>query len=559
MDPSEAPQPILPQVVAQEAQRRGVYVLTPDVKYFNPTPGCRGCDSVVQHGKVLPGLSHTQTCRERFERLLEGDEAGRRRLERIRRGKRGAQANVDPGADGQEVTAGEAAGEPRRKRKAVAPAEDPRTAGTDDAEIVGVSEPRAAATTAPENAASSSSSSTAVIGGVPSGPPGASGAIPAAPTAEDQMDVEDLADTPMGNEPAAMQGHLSATDLQSLEVVDRQILTGLKAELYGLVQHQLKEQYRLQEVDITSHQLDQIATMALELGAVDVAEVYSPGRFTERCKEFQLRPGFAADLMELKENGATWDLEKPSDVQELEAEQFAQDPYLLTGSPPCEAFSPLLNISKAKRDPAKIASDLDRGKHHLKVACDCYERQMSRGRYFLHEHPARAASWQEDCITEMQKRDGVYTVQGPMCNWGMTATDKREEVPFTGYVRKETKWMTNCKPLADLLEGVCSNVDESAPWHRHVHLINGLAAQAAVYPPALVEAVLRALRQQMLEDGQISELQAAESGPVCEEPFVPPGEWYEYWDDVHGVQLDKKLVEEARQVERDWVKKQGVY
>ena len=159
----------------------------------------------------------------------------------------------------------------------------------------------------------------------------------------------------------------------------------------------------------------------------------------------------------------------------------------------------------------------------------------------------------------MQKKDGVYTVQGPMCNWGMTATDKGEEVPFTGYVRKETKWMTNCKPLADLLEGVCSNVDESAPWHRHVHLINGLAAQAAVYPPALVEAVLRALRQQMLEDGQISELQAAESGPVCEEPFVPPGEWYEYWDDVHGVQLDKKLVEEARQVERDWVKKQGVY
>ena len=30
---------------------------------------------------------------------------------------------------------------------------------------------------------------------------------------------------------------------------------------------------------------------ALRLGAVDVAEVYSPGRFTERCKEFNLRPG----------------------------------------------------------------------------------------------------------------------------------------------------------------------------------------------------------------------------------------------------------------------------
>ena len=127
MDPNEAPQLIIPPVAVQGPVQRGFYVLAPDVKHFNPTEGCRGCESVVLHGKVLPGLSHTQACRERFERLLEGDEAGRRRLEKIRRGKRGAQANVGPGADDQEITAAEAAGEPERKRKAVGPAEDPRT------------------------------------------------------------------------------------------------------------------------------------------------------------------------------------------------------------------------------------------------------------------------------------------------------------------------------------------------------------------------------------------------------------------------------------------------
>ncbi len=72
----------------------------------------------------------------------------------------------------------------------------------------------------------------------------------------------------------------------------------------------------------------------------------------------------------------------------------------------------------------------------------------------------------------------------------MVSTDKRG-LQGTGFVRKETGWMTNCGALATLLEGECSNQTGKAPWHRHVHLIGGLARQAAIYPPKLVKAVLR--------------------------------------------------------------------
>ena len=113
--------------------------------------------------------------------------------------------------------------------------------------------------------------------------------------------------------------------------------------------------------------------------------------------------------------------------------------------------------------------------------------------------------------------------------------------------------------LAELLEGVCSNVDGSRPWHRHVHLMGGLAHGAREYPPKLVTAVLRALRDQLLEDGDLDALQALTAGPVPEEREIPPGEWWSYWDDVKGGYLQKELVEKARAEERQWTKKQGIY
>ena len=132
---------------------------------------------------------------------------------------------------------------------------------------------------------------------------------------------------------------------------------------------------------------------------------------------------------------------------------------MLTGSPPCDQFSQLQNINKYR-----VSADKRREKMDKAVAQ----------------------------VRDLSERPGVCTVRGPMCRWATVATDRRG-LQGTGYVRKETGWMTNHPGLAELLRGECSNKTEGKPWHRHVHLIGGLTRSAARYPPALVRAVLRAL------------------------------------------------------------------
>eukprot|EP00974_Lingulodinium_polyedra_P100009 9687306-Lingulodinium_polyedra.AAC.1 len=77
-----------------------------------------------------------------------------------------------------------------------------------------------------------------------------------------------------------------------------------------------------------------------------------------------------------------------------------------------------------------------------------------------------------------------------MCRWGMQARDRR--TGEVGFVRKPTGWMTNSGELAAALQGWCEcvNQDGSVPY-RHVRLVGGLAAPAATYPPALVDAILK--------------------------------------------------------------------
>ena len=65
-----------------------------------------------------------------------------------------------------------------------------------------------------------------------------------------------------------------------------------------------------------------------------------------------------------------------------------------------------------------------------------------------------------------------------MCQWGMMSADRRG-LQGTGFVRKETGWMTNHPGLAELLETDCTNKTGGAPWHRHIHLIGGIHSPAS--------------------------------------------------------------------------------
>jgi hypothetical protein len=299
--------------------------------------------------------------------------------------------------------------------------------------------------------------------------------------------------------------------------------------------------------------------MSMSGSKVDVAEIYNPKRFTSQANRFGLRPGFAIDLTLCKnEQGEHWDLSKKEDQKMLRELQRKEKPALLIGSPPCGPFSPLQNLSKNKRTPEQNAEILAEGKTHLKVATDAYLEQHRNDRFFLHEHPKPSSSWEEDEIKRLTELEGIYLVESPMCHWHMTSEDNEG----IGYVRKQTMWLTNSKELAKTLEKKCSGM------HRHVQLINGRAKHAQVYPPKLVSAILRGIRQELRNAGELSALSELVAGPCpddtgneqTEEFFdpdnVPEGEYY---DSVTGIVLDPEKVRAARNDEMNWVEKQQLW
>eukprot|EP00971_Amphidinium_carterae_P000257 5431-Amphidinium_carterae.1 len=130
-----------------------------------------------------------------------------------------------------------------------------------------------------------------------------------------------------------------------------------------------------------------------------------------------------------------------------------------------------------------------------------------------------------------------------------------------GYIRKETKWMTNDPRLARVLAGKCANFKADAQdWHRHVLLLGGRARAAQCYPPLLVRAILESIKASILERSSLSALELKEGGPIADRKEVTEDlDYREYWDDVNGGYLDPKLTHEARMLELQWVQSEKVY
>ena len=69
-------------------------------------------------------------------------------------------------------------------------------------------------------------------------------------------------------------------------MVEDGVLSASKAEMMSLIKSPIERQYRRYEMDVTADEVECIAATALEIGSVDVAEIYSPHRFSARAEEF---------------------------------------------------------------------------------------------------------------------------------------------------------------------------------------------------------------------------------------------------------------------------------
>ena len=85
----------------------------------------------------------------------------------------------------------------------------------------------------------------------------------------------------------------------------------------------------------------------------------------------------------------------------------------------------------------------------------------------------------------LASRPGVSTTVGHMCRYDMTLGDgPGGEVP----IMKPTRWMSSSEPMLQRLHAKCERN------HEHGSLLNGRAAEAAIYPEKLCIDILKGMR-----------------------------------------------------------------
>ncbi len=142
---------------------------------------------------------------------------------------------------------------------------------------------------------------------------------------------------------------------------------------------------------------------------VDVSEVYSPPRMVEEARRQKMTGGSSFDLT----NG--WDLTDKESKEKMWKALMEEDPWLIVLSPPCTAFSKLQlwNFPRMKRK--KVIQMLQLGVTHLELVCEIIKWQVNRGGYVVFEHPRGASSWEQNCIQEILRLEGMRLVECDMC------------------------------------------------------------------------------------------------------------------------------------------------
>ena len=178
-----------------------------------------------------------------------------------------------------------------------------------------------------------------------------------------------------------------------------------------------------------------------------IAEVYSPPRITDAARRLPHDgpgPGSALDITINDATGKPWDFSLKEQRDQAERLLDDQRPLLLIGSPMRTAFSAMQAINRRRRDPKVIQRELISGRLHLDWCCRLYRKQVARGAYFLHEHPAGATSWQEPCVLGVRSLQGVQRIRADQCM-------HEQESDAGNPIRKPTGFMSNAPYLLEAL------------------------------------------------------------------------------------------------------------
>ena len=138
-----------------------------------------------------------------------------------------------------------------------------------------------------------------------------------------------------------------------------------------------------------------------------------------RC--LNIRGIHALDLRTFRPDGKPWDFRLLKHRRDARRMVRQLRPTWVIGSPPCTAWSIWnFGINYKKMDAQAVQAQLDEGRLHLEFMSTIYREQLKGGRHFLHEHPASALSWHEECIQQLMRDPRVHEVKCDQCQFGLT-------------------------------------------------------------------------------------------------------------------------------------------
>ena len=117
--------------------------------------------------------------------------------------------------------------------------------------------------------------------------------------------------------------------------------------------------------------------------------------------------------------------------------QDALQPLFVMLSPPCTMYSSLQNLNLAKMEPSVRDRRFQDAHCLLDFAMLVAERQIQRGGFFCHEHPARATSWRRASVQRVAQLPGCQTITFDQCRVGLMTPGG--QMPL----RKRTTLLTN--------------------------------------------------------------------------------------------------------------------
>ena len=134
---------------------------------------------------------------------------------------------------------------------------------------------------------------------------------------------------------------------------------------------------------------------------IDFVELFNPGNFTACAQD--LSPGIIIDMSVDPEKDMrvdTYRVQARHDISKC-------DPLIVLAAPPCTVFSSMQNINQRHHGTPEWEKKYHDGLTLLQFSVDICWDQISRGKFFLHEHPATASSWDLPMIRELAEHPGV--------------------------------------------------------------------------------------------------------------------------------------------------------